>query len=131
MTYRTTFGWSLLTSGIVTLAVLSGDSVWWEIAFLVLGAATLLRRQSRVRIRDGASPRSRRDGRRRPAGHSASAPAASSPRGRVIVNAGVETRTGVPEVTPANRSTSSNSPFREIGAASYCLPTEAQAYSPA
>lgn len=48
MTYRTTFGWSLLTSGIVTLvlAVLPGDSVWWGIGLLVVGAATLLRRQS-------------------------------------------------------------------------------------
>jgi hypothetical protein len=46
MAYRTTFGWSLLTTGLVTLAlaVLPGDSVWWGVGFLVLGVVTLVRR---------------------------------------------------------------------------------------
>lgn len=39
MTYRTTIGWSLISSGIVTLllAFLPGDSLWWGIGLLVLG----------------------------------------------------------------------------------------------
>ncbi|ELZ20422.1 hypothetical protein C476_11066 [Natrinema limicola JCM 13563] len=39
MTYRTTIGWSLITSGIVTLLLkaLPGDSLWWGIGLLVLG----------------------------------------------------------------------------------------------
>ena len=43
MAYRTTFGWSLVSSGIVTLilTVLPGDSVWWGIALLLLGIAVL------------------------------------------------------------------------------------------
>ncbi|WP_195893031.1 hypothetical protein [Halopiger djelfimassiliensis] len=43
MTYRTTFGWSLFTTGIVTLVlkVLPGDSLWWGLGFLVLGATVL------------------------------------------------------------------------------------------
>jgi hypothetical protein len=43
---QSTFGWSLLTSGIVTLAlvVLPDDSLWWGIGFVVLGAAALLGR---------------------------------------------------------------------------------------
>jgi hypothetical protein len=47
MTYRTTVGWSLITSGIVTLllAYLPGDSVWWGIALLVVGIAVFLVRQ--------------------------------------------------------------------------------------
>jgi len=33
MTYQTTVGWSLLSSGVVTLllAYLPGDSVWWGV----------------------------------------------------------------------------------------------------
>lgn len=44
MTYRTTIGWSLISSGIVTLVltVLPGDSVWWGIGLLVLGIAIFL-----------------------------------------------------------------------------------------
>lgn len=47
MTYQTTMGWSLLTSGIVTLllAFLPGDSLWWGVGLLVVGAAVLLIRQ--------------------------------------------------------------------------------------
>ncbi|MFD1562121.1 hypothetical protein ACFR99_00840 [Haloarchaeobius amylolyticus] len=41
MTYRTTVGWSLITSGIVTLLLkaLPGDSLWWGIGLLLLGIA--------------------------------------------------------------------------------------------
>ena len=47
MTYRTTIGWSLITSGIVTLllTVLPGDSVWWGIGLLVLGIAVFVVRR--------------------------------------------------------------------------------------
>ncbi|GAB3677450.1 hypothetical protein [Halopiger thermotolerans] len=47
MAYRTTLGWSLLSSGIVTLVlkVLPGDSLWWGLLFLVLGVALLAYRQ--------------------------------------------------------------------------------------
>ncbi|WP_255192868.1 hypothetical protein [Natronobeatus ordinarius] len=47
MTYRTTIGWSLITSGIVTLVltVLPGDSVWWGIGLLVLGIAVFVVRR--------------------------------------------------------------------------------------
>ncbi|QLK26293.1 hypothetical protein HYG81_01320 [Natrinema zhouii] len=39
MTYRTTIGWSLITSGIVTLLLsyLPGQSWMWGIGLLVLG----------------------------------------------------------------------------------------------
>lgn len=48
MTYRTTFGWSLISSGIVTLLLiyLPGDSLWWGIGLLVAGIAVLLIRQT-------------------------------------------------------------------------------------
>ena len=47
MAYQTTVGWSLLSSGIVTLllAFLPGDSLWWGIGLLVLGIAVLYVRQ--------------------------------------------------------------------------------------
>jgi len=47
MSYQTTVGWSLLSSGIVTLVlkVLPGDSLWWGIGLLVLGILTLYVRQ--------------------------------------------------------------------------------------
>ncbi|NHN61486.1 MULTISPECIES: hypothetical protein [Halorussus] len=47
MTYQTTLGWSLVTSGIVTLLlkVLPWDSMWWGILFLVVGIAMLYVRQ--------------------------------------------------------------------------------------
>lgn len=48
MTYQTTFGWSLLTSGVVTLLLnyLPGDSLWWGIGLLAVGIAVLLIRQT-------------------------------------------------------------------------------------
>ena len=47
MAYRTTVGWSLVSSGIVTLALafLPGDSVYWGIGLLVLGVAVLVVRR--------------------------------------------------------------------------------------
>lgn len=46
--YRTTVGWSLLTSGIVTLflKIFPGDSLWWGIGFLILGILVLVVRKS-------------------------------------------------------------------------------------
>lgn len=50
MSYETTVGWSLLSSGFVTLALafLPGDSVWWGIGLLVLGAIVLYVRRDDV-----------------------------------------------------------------------------------
>jgi len=47
VTYRTTVGWSLISSGVVTLllAYLPGDSVWWGVGLLVLGVAVFLVRR--------------------------------------------------------------------------------------
>ncbi|MCU4926199.1 hypothetical protein OB905_09415 [Halobacteria archaeon AArc-dxtr1] len=47
MSARTTFGWSLITSGIVTLVltVLPGDSVWWGIGLLLVGIAVFVIRR--------------------------------------------------------------------------------------
>ncbi|WP_176393147.1 hypothetical protein [Natronolimnobius baerhuensis] len=43
MTYQTTIGWSIFTSGIVTLLLvaLPGDSIWWGVLLLALGIAIL------------------------------------------------------------------------------------------
>jgi predicted small integral membrane protein len=43
MAYQTTLGWSLLSSGIVTLVLigLPGDSLWWGIGLLLLGLVVL------------------------------------------------------------------------------------------
>ncbi|WP_165874838.1 hypothetical protein [Natrarchaeobius oligotrophus] len=43
MAYRTTLGWSLFTSGVVTLVlvVLPGRSLWWGLLLLVLGVVVL------------------------------------------------------------------------------------------
>ncbi|WP_165872100.1 hypothetical protein [Natrarchaeobius halalkaliphilus] len=43
MAYRTTLGWSLFTSGLVTLVliVLPGDSLWWGLLLLALGIGVL------------------------------------------------------------------------------------------
>ncbi|MFC4249095.1 hypothetical protein ACFOZ7_19550 [Natribaculum luteum] len=47
MTYQTTVGWSLITSGIVTLllAYLPGDSMWWGIGLLLVGIAVFVGRR--------------------------------------------------------------------------------------
>ncbi|NIC00283.1 hypothetical protein [Halobacterium sp. R2-5] len=48
MAYRTTAGWSLLTSGVVTLLLesLPYDSMYWGIGLLLVGLALLLVRQT-------------------------------------------------------------------------------------
>jgi len=47
MAYRTTVGWSLVSSGIVTLLLklLPYDSLYWGILLLVVGVAVLVYRQ--------------------------------------------------------------------------------------
>jgi len=47
MAYRTTLGWSLVSSGVVTLvlAALPGSDVWWGLGLLVVGLAVLVRRR--------------------------------------------------------------------------------------
>jgi hypothetical protein len=47
MQYRTTVGWSLITSGIVTLLlkILPGDSLWWGLALLIAGGVILYLRK--------------------------------------------------------------------------------------
>jgi len=49
MAFRTTLGWSLLTSGVVTLvlAALPGSDTLWGIGLCVLGIATLYVRGGR------------------------------------------------------------------------------------
>ncbi len=49
MTYRTTFGWSLLSSGVVTLLLvfLPGDSWLWGVLLLAAGVLTLYVRDDR------------------------------------------------------------------------------------
>ena len=48
MQYRTTWGWSLISSGLTTLLlkILPGDSLWWGIGFLVLGVIILFAKKS-------------------------------------------------------------------------------------
>ncbi|ADD05045.1 uncharacterized protein Nmag_1467 [Natrialba magadii ATCC 43099] len=43
MAYQTTIGWSLFSSGVVTLVlkVLPGDSLWWGLLLLALGILVL------------------------------------------------------------------------------------------
>lgn len=50
MAYQTTVGWSLLTSGLVTLLlfVLPGESVWWGIGLLLAGLVILAIRRDDV-----------------------------------------------------------------------------------
>ena len=50
MAYQTTIGWSLVTSGIVSLVLwlIPGDSVWWGIGLLVLGIVVLYIRRDDV-----------------------------------------------------------------------------------
>jgi len=48
MAFRTTLGWSLISSGIVTLVlgVLPGGDLLWGLLLLALGVAALLYRQT-------------------------------------------------------------------------------------
>lgn len=50
MTYQTTIGWSLVTSGIVSIALwaIPGDSLYWGIGLLVLGLVILIIRRDDV-----------------------------------------------------------------------------------
>lgn len=50
MTYQTTIGWSLVTSGLVSLSLwlIPGDSVWWGLGLLVLGIVILYIRRDDV-----------------------------------------------------------------------------------
>lgn len=50
MAYQTTIGWSLVTSGIVSLVLwlIPGDSVWWGVALLVVGLVILYIRRDDV-----------------------------------------------------------------------------------
>ena len=50
MAYQTTIGWSLVTSGIVSLVLwlIPGDSVWWGVGLLVLGIVVLYIRRDDV-----------------------------------------------------------------------------------
>ncbi|MFC4988899.1 hypothetical protein [Saliphagus infecundisoli] len=50
MTCQTTIGWSLLSSGIVTLLLyaLPGDSLWWGIGLLLAGLVVLYLRRDDV-----------------------------------------------------------------------------------
>ena len=50
MAYQTTVGWSLLTSGIVTLllSALPGESIWWGIGLLIAGFVVLYIRRDDV-----------------------------------------------------------------------------------
>lgn len=50
MAYQTTIGWSLVTSGIVSLVLwlIPGDSVWWGVGLLILGIVVLYIRRDDV-----------------------------------------------------------------------------------
>lgn len=50
MAYQTTIGWSLLTSGIVSvlLFLLPGESIWWGIGLLLAGLVVLYIRRDDV-----------------------------------------------------------------------------------
>jgi hypothetical protein len=47
VSYQTTIGYSLISSGLVTLllAYLPGDSLWWGIGLLLLGIAVFFLRR--------------------------------------------------------------------------------------
>lgn len=49
MSSQSTLGWSLLSSGIVTvvLTLLPGDDFWWGIALCILGLTVFYRRRDR------------------------------------------------------------------------------------
>jgi len=50
MAYQTTIGWSLVSSGIVSIILwlIPGDSVWWGVGLLVLGIIVLYIRRDDV-----------------------------------------------------------------------------------
>jgi hypothetical protein len=50
MAYQTTLGWSLLSSGLVTLLLylLPGESLWWGVGLLVAGLVVLYLRRDAV-----------------------------------------------------------------------------------
>lgn len=50
MAYQTTVGWSLLTSGVVSIVLwlIPGDSLWWGIGLLALGLVVLYIRRDDV-----------------------------------------------------------------------------------
>lgn len=50
MAYQTTMGWSLLSSGIVSILLwlIPGNSVWWGVGLLVLGLIVLYIRRDDV-----------------------------------------------------------------------------------
>lgn len=56
MAYQTTVGWSLLTSGLVTLllVLLPGRSLWWGVSLLVAGVLVLYIRRGDVSDAFGA-----------------------------------------------------------------------------
>jgi hypothetical protein len=49
MSTQTTLGWSLLSSGVVTivLTLLPGNDLWWGIGLCILGLAAFYTRRSR------------------------------------------------------------------------------------
>jgi hypothetical protein len=57
MAYQTTVGWSLLSSGIVTLLlfVLPGDSLWWGLGLIIAGLAVLYIRRDDISDAIGAA----------------------------------------------------------------------------
>ncbi len=50
MAYQTTIGWSLVSSGVVSIILwlIPGDSIWWGVGLLVLGIAVLYIRRDDV-----------------------------------------------------------------------------------
>jgi hypothetical protein len=50
MAYQTTIGWSLVSSGIVSIILwlIPGDSVWWGVGLLILGLIVLYIRRDDV-----------------------------------------------------------------------------------
>lgn len=50
MAYQTTIGWSLLSSGIVSIILwlIPGDSIWWGVGLLILGLIVLYIRRDDV-----------------------------------------------------------------------------------
>lgn len=50
MAYQTTLGWSLLSSGLVTILLwfIPGDSLWWGVGLLAVGLVVLYVRRDDV-----------------------------------------------------------------------------------